>query len=140
MAQVYGVQTGEAEAVQSTFFEDAGQIVTSFVGATVDTIKSVPLIVGIDLFEEEAEDQTELMNALRLGFERTGEAHGALAAYAFLIFVLLYTPCVVTIAAEKQELGARWMWFSVIGQFGLAWLAALVVFQGGKLVIGVIGG
>jgi ferrous iron transport protein B len=139
MAQVYGVQTGEAEAAQSTFFEDVGQIVTSFVGATVDTVKSIPLIVGIELFEEEPVDQTELMNALRLGFDRTSEGHGALAAYAFLIFVLLYTPCVVTIVAERQELGAKWMWFSIFGQLALSWFAALLVFQGGKLLIGVVG-
>ncbi len=139
MAQVYGVQTGQAEAGQTTFFEDVGQIATGFVGATVDTIKSIPLIVGIDLFEEEAEDQTDLMNALRLGFESTSDGHGALAAYAFLIFVLLYTPCVVTIAAERHELGTRWMWFSIFGQLALAWLAALLVFQGGKLLIWIVG-
>jgi len=139
MAQVYGVQTGQAEAGQTTFFEDVGQIATGFVGATVDTFKSIPLIVGIDLFEEEAEDQTDLMNALRLGFESTSDGHGALAAYAFLIFVLLYTPCVVTIAAERHELGTRWMWFSIFGQLALAWLAALLVFQGGKLLIWIVG-
>jgi ferrous iron transport protein B len=41
---------------------------------------------------------------------------------------------VVSLVAERHELGAKWMWFSVIGQFGLAWLAAFVVFQGGKLL------
>jgi Fe2+ transport system protein B len=60
--------------------------------------------------------------------------HGALAAYAFLVFVLLYTPCMVTAAAQKQEFGVKWMWASIIGQLAIAWLAALVVFQGGRLL------
>ena len=44
-----------------------------------------------------------------------------------MVFVLLYTPCVVSLVAERHELGAKWMWFSVIGQFGLAWLAAHIL-------------
>jgi ferrous iron transport protein B len=51
-----------------------------------------------------------------------------------MVFVLLYTPCMVAVAAERKELGAKWMWFSIVGQFVLAWLLALVVFQGGVLL------
>jgi ferrous iron transport protein B len=40
------------------------------------------------------------------------------------------------VAAERQELGAKWMWLSVVGQFVLAWLMAFIVFQGGKLLGG----
>ena len=135
MAQVYHVGETEATVGSTNFFQDAGQIVTSFIRATIDTIKSIPLIIGINLFdEEEMADQTDLMVAVRQGFETFSGGHGALAAFAFMVFVLLYTPCVVSLVAERHELGAKWMWFSVIGQFGLAWLAAFVVFQGGKLL------
>jgi len=135
MAQVYAVEESEAEAEATTFFEDIGKIITSFINATGDTIKSLPLIVGIDLFEEEDEAElTELMLAVRSDFEESSGGHGALASMAFMVFVLIYTPCMVAIAAEKQELGAKWMWFSIIGQLVLAWLMAFVVFQGGKLL------
>jgi ferrous iron transport protein B len=40
----------------------------------------------------------------------------------------------VAVAAERQEFGAKWMWFSVIGQLAVAWLVALVVYQGGILL------
>jgi ferrous iron transport protein B len=40
----------------------------------------------------------------------------------------------VAIAAERQELGTKWMWVSIIGQLALAWLMAFVVFQGGILL------
>jgi len=53
---------------------------------------------------------------------------------AFMVFVLIYTPCMVAVAAERQELGTNWMWVSIIGQFVLAWLMAFVVFQGGLLL------
>ncbi|MEA3339731.1 MAG: ferrous iron transport protein B [Chloroflexota bacterium] len=142
MAQVYDVEEAapsgngeEEEAEPTTFFEDVGEIVTSFVGATVDTIKSIPLIVGINLFEEEAEEEpTDLMAAVREGFETASGGHGALASLAFMVFVLIYTPCMVAIAAERQELGDKWTLVSVVGQLILAWLMAFVIFQGGKLL------
>jgi ferrous iron transport protein B len=57
-----------------------------------------------------------------------------LAAYAFMIFVLLYTPCLATIIAIKREIGIKWMWYSVIIQSVLAWSAAFVIYQGGRLI------
>lgn len=136
LAQVYNVaEEAEAQTEPPTFVRDVGQIAAGFAGATLDTLKSIPLIVGIDLFaEEEAGTSTVLMGALRTGFEASSGGHGALASLAFMVFVLLYTPCMATIAAERQILGARWMWFSVAGQLSLAWLAATIVFQTGLLL------
>ncbi len=136
MAQVYAVEDVAEEAVEeTTFFDDLGMILTSFIRATGDTIKSLPLIIGINLFEEEKEaEPTTLMVAVQKGFESSSGGHAALAAVAFMVFVLIYTPCMVAVAAERQELGTKWMWVSVIGQFVLAWLMAFVVFQGGLLL------
>ncbi len=135
MAQVYAVEGAEEEAEATTFFEDLGEIITSFFGAAVDTVKSLPLIVGINLFEEEAEEEpTALMQAIRSGFEESSGGYGALAALGFMVFVLIYTPCMVAIAAERQELGMKWTWVSIIGQLVLAWVMAFVIFQGGKLL------
>jgi len=135
MAQVYAVEAAEEAAETPTFFEDLGGILTSFVQASVDTVKSLPLIVGVNLFDEEAEEEpTALMGAVQDGFEKSSGGHGALAALAFMVFVLIYTPCMVAIAAEKHELGSKWTWFSIIGQLALAWVMAFVVFQGGKLL------
>ncbi len=138
MAQVYGVE-GDEEAAEpaTTFIEDVGFIFTSFVEATIDTIRAIPLIFGIDLGAEDPDPaQSDLMFAVHKSFDETSGGYGALAGLAFMVFVLIYTPCMVAVAAEKQELGTKWMWFSVIGQLLLAWLFAFVVFQGGKLLIG----
>lgn len=52
---------------------------------------------------------------------------------SLLVFCLLYTPCVATIASVKRELGARWAMFMVAFQCAVAWLCALVIY----LVLGV---
>jgi len=56
-----------------------------------------------------------------------------IAAFSFLIFTLLYTPCVAAIAAVKRELGSlKGTVFIIIYQTGIAWIAAFLVFQAGK--------
>jgi ferrous iron transport protein B len=137
LAQVYGVTDFEEEPDPTTFFQDVAHIVVTFGQATIDTIKSIPLIVGINLLGEEADAApSSLMVAIKDGFEESSGGYGALAALSFMVFVLIYTPCMVAAAAEKQELGVKWMWVSLIGQLVLAWSMAFLIFQGGKLLLG----
>jgi ferrous iron transport protein B len=56
-----------------------------------------------------------------------------LSAYAFLVFVLLYTPCISAVAAMKKEYGRNMAIFSVAYQFGLAWIISFIVFRIGSL-------
>lgn len=135
LSQVYGVEDHGVTAEKTTFGKDLLEIGAGFVTASIETIRAVPSIVGIDLVDG-TEDTTpsNLMLALREAFEFSSDGHGALAGLAFMVFVLIYTPCMAAVAAERQELGVRWMWVSVVGQLALAWLMAFVVFQGGKLL------
>jgi ferrous iron transport protein B len=57
-----------------------------------------------------------------------------LKSLAFIVFVLLYTPCIGTIIAIKREAGLKIMILSVVYQTILAWSMAFVVYQGGKLL------
>ena len=50
------------------------------------------------------------------------------AAAAFLVFCLLYTPCVAAIAAIKRELGAKWATIVVALQCAIAWICAFVTY------------
>ena len=134
-AQEFEIEEAEEEGEPTTFLEDVQEVVVSFVGATVDTIKSIPLIVGIDLFEGEEEAETpELNTAVGEHFEEISGGHGALASVAFMVFVLLYTACMVVVAAQRQEFGSKWTWFSIIMQLVLAWISAVVIFQGGLML------
>lgn len=58
-----------------------------------------------------------------------------LSAYSFLVFSLLYTPCVAAVATVKKELGARYAVLIVCLQCFLAWLAAFVIYHGMRLVL-----
>lgn len=137
LAQVYRVELPEAESAPTTLLDDALFVVTSFGQATLDTVKSIPLIVGVDLFGNEEETApTALMTTVQASFAASSGGHAALAGLAFMVFVLLYTPCMAAVAAARHEFGVKWMWVSVLGQFAIAWLTALLVFQLGMLVLG----
>lgn len=56
-----------------------------------------------------------------------------LAAFSYLVFVLLYTPCVATLGAMTREAGLRWMLFVAGWSTGLAYCSAVIVYQLGSL-------
>lgn len=58
-----------------------------------------------------------------------------LSAYSFLVFVLLYTPCISLIAAMKKEYGTKMTLFSVTYQLILAWIVSFFIFNLGTLLI-----
>lgn len=60
--------------------------------------------------------------------------YSALAAYSFLVFVLLYVPCVSTIGAMKKEFGTKLTVFSFTFQCVLAWVCSFIVFSIGTLL------
>jgi ferrous iron transport protein B len=133
MAQVYGAESAEA-AEGPAIVDSIAEIFTGFGGAVVDAAKSIPGIIGIDLTtDEESGTSSGLSAAIHAGFEESSGGHGALAALAFMVFILIYTPCVATVGAIRHEIGTHWMWFSVIGQTMLAWVMAVGVFQIGRL-------
>jgi ferrous iron transport protein B len=134
MAQLYSVEEPTHETTSSSFGEDLRDIGTTFVTATGETVRAIPAVVGLDLVDVDAEPSTELQSAIRTSFETSSGGYGRLAALAFMVFVLLYTPCMAAVAAFRQEFGTKWMWVSVIGQFMVAWGGAFIVFQGGKML------
>ncbi len=133
MAQTYlGDEAAEPQASGSvpSVGEDIREIGSSLVAAADGALRSTLSIVpGVDLMpEQQARPQdTALSNALASNFT-------PLAGLAFVMFVLIYTPCLATLSAIKSELGWRWAAFSGLYQFGLAWLLAVVVFQVGTFL------
>ena len=81
-------------------------------------------------FAEVAENGNEIWGAL-------AGSMTAVAAYSFLVFNLLCAPCFAAMGAIKREMNnAKWFWFAVGYQTGLAYLASLVIYQIGSLVTG----
>jgi len=59
----------------------------------------------------------------------------ALSALSMMVFVLLYLPCLATTAAIRRETGSyQWMFFSIGYSTTVAWVAAFLVYQGGRLL------
>lgn len=57
-----------------------------------------------------------------------------LSAFSLLVFCLLYTPCIASIASIKRELGRGWSVLVVVFQCAIAWICSLIVTLMGLLV------
>lgn len=61
------------------------------------------------------------------------------AAYAFLVFVLLYVPCVAAVSTIRKEMNSlKWTLASVAWQIGAAYLGSFLVYQIGSLILKVL--
>jgi ferrous iron transport protein B len=123
--------SGGTVAATPSVTDDLLEIGTGLVAATDAAVRStLSIIPGVDLMpaaDAEEPRDTALSDALAANFT-------PLAAIAFVLFVLIYTPCIATLAAIKSEFGWRWAAFSGAYQLGLAWLLAVVVFQAGTFL------
>lgn len=64
-----------------------------------------------------------------------GSVFNPVSAYAFLVFVLLYTPCVAVIGVIKRETNSwKWTFFSIGYQIVVAWIVSFVFYQIGSLI------
>ena len=78
-------------------------------------------------FAEVAEDGTEIWGTL-------AGSMTAAAAYSFLVFNLLCAPCFAAMGAIRREMNnAKWFWFAIGYQTGLAYVVSLCVYQFGSL-------
>lgn len=59
-----------------------------------------------------------------------------LVAFAFMVFTLLYVPCIATIGTIRSESSAKWAWFSIVYTTAVAWIAATLTYQMGRVIIG----
>ncbi len=81
-------------------------------------------------FAEVAEDGEEIWGTLAASFT-------AFSAYSFLVFNLLCAPCFAAIGAIKREMNnAKWTWFAIGYQTGLAYVVSLCIYQLGTFLAG----
>lgn len=88
------------------------------------------------IYAGDSEDEDSLKTILPQELRPDGtKVFSTLTIISLLLFVLIYFPCVATIAAIKQETGS-WKWgiFSMVYTTVLAWLISFVVYQGGSLL------
>lgn len=86
--------------------------------------------------EEEGEDSMQLISQLRNEKYPDGSpVFSKVTALGFMIFILIYFPCVAVVAAIKKESGSwKWAIFTIVYTTGLAWIMAFAVNQIGNLL------
>ncbi len=112
---------------------ESGAALLSGIMAKETVVATIGVLYGAADVSTEAADAVESAGTM-LG---TGMATSftALSAFAFMIFSQLYTPCVTALGTIKKEAGGwKWMAFSAVYMFAIAWAVSLVVYQGGRLL------
>ncbi len=107
----------------------AGVGAKEIVASTIGVIYS-----GDDSFgdDDAFSDDTEKYTSLRQKMEADGIT--PLAAFSYLIFVLLYFPCIATVIAIRNETGSwRWAVFAAVYTTAVAWMTSALVYQVGSL-------
>ena len=89
----------------------------------------------------QSENENNLSEILKIATYETGKLKGKkiftpITTLSFLAFVLIYFPCIATIAAVKKESGSwKWALFMVGYTTALAWIVAFSIYQIGNLII-----
>ncbi|PKQ63338.1 ferrous iron transport protein B [Labilibaculum manganireducens] len=80
--------------------------------------------------------RTKLKEQKFAGSYRTGEnVFSSLSALSFLIFILIYFPCIAVIVTIVKEANWKWAAFVVFYTTGLAWLVSFIIYQTGNLIL-----
>lgn len=71
---------------------------------------------------------------LRASFDQSSHGHGKVAAIAFLLFALAYTPCLATVAEMRRQFGTKVAARSVLLSLAVAYVIAIIAFQTLRLI------
>jgi ferrous iron transport protein B len=133
MAQIYLGEPLEEDlpASSQSIVEAVVQAGRGFLQATREAgvllLRTFLPFLGGEVEQEPSADMSGLRAELKRHFAPA-------AALAFLVFTLLYVPCVATLGAMRSEFGWKWAAFSAVYQTGTAWLLAVIVYQAGRLL------
>jgi ferrous iron transport protein B len=143
----------EADRLENSYLGRLGKLIQPVMRPLgFDWKMSISLLAGLPakeiivstmgvLYQSDSGDTINLQNKIKNETFTSGKQKGKKvfntpSALAFLIFVLIYFPCIGVIATIKNESG-HWGWaiFTVFYTTFLAWFAALIVFQVGSLIV-----
>lgn len=84
------------------------------------------------------EESTALKAKLQSATDSNGnKVFNPIVAYTFMLFVLLYFPCIAALAAIRREAGTKWMIFEIFYTTIVAWLVSFIFYQTATLIAGV---
>lgn len=111
----------------SFIFAPIGLNSAGIVSALIVGIMAKELLVSTFSISNNVSSIGALITSLSIS---TSVVHFNLAsAISFLVFTLLYCPCVSNLAIIKKEIGTFYMWFAIISQFTIAYLLSLIIYN-----------
>ncbi|MEJ6019536.1 ferrous iron transport protein B [Corynebacterium sp. H113] len=115
----------------------SGSLITGFVAkeAVISTWAQTYAVEDVTDADESEQAESQLATRIRADFEESSGGHTIAAVWAYMLFMLAYTPCVATLAAQKREIGTKWMLFGLGSQLIGAWVLAVAAFQILKLFL-----
>ena len=122
--------TQDINDLEHSYLASIGQFVSPLMEPLgFDWKMSVCLLTGLP-----AKEAIVSTLAILYGGDISAAGFTPLTAYSFMLFVLLYFPCIATIATLRREAGKQWAWFTVFHSLFLAWFISCVVYQIGSLL------
>ena len=122
--------TQDINDLEHSYLASIGQFVSPLMEPLgFDWKMSVCLLTGLP-----AKEAIVSTLAILYGGDISAAGFTPLTAYTFMLFVLLYFPCIATIATLRREAGKQWAWFTVFHSLFLAWFISFVVYQIGSLL------
>lgn len=88
-------------------------------------VSSIAMINGVNIHGADIKNQT--MTSLLTAGAVVSFTHSS--ALSFMVFCLLYSPCLATLSVFRKEIGKKWTYLSVLIQFVIAYIASFVVYQ-----------
>jgi len=132
------------ERVEKSYLGRLGKILAPvFAPLGIDWRGSVALVSGfvakeivvstLGVLHAVGDEADEKSDALKQALKRSGMT--PLSAYALMVFVLIYVPCLATVSVIRRET-ASWLWalFSIGYSCCLAWVVSFMIYQGGRLI------
>ncbi|HUW06085.1 MAG TPA: ferrous iron transport protein B [Williamwhitmania sp.] len=145
----------EAEHQEQSYLGQIGKLIEPVIRPLgFDWKMGVSLVAGVAAKEivvstlgvlyqvDNGDDSKKLIDKLRSEKYQAGPNVGQkvftpISALAFLVFILIYFPCIAVIAAIKKESGSwKWAAFTIVYTTGFAWFMAFATFQLGSLIWG----
>ena len=100
-------------------------------------VSTLGVLHHVDTDENSVSLTERLQNdTYKTGIKKGKKVYNRLTAFCFMLFILIYFPCVAVIAAVKKESG-NWKWaaFTIFYTTGLAWILSFIVYQIGNLIL-----
>lgn len=140
-----GQEAGATDHLENSYIGQVGKFVEPVIAPLgFDWKMGVSIVTGLAakeivvssmgiLYHADDEGQNLVYNLQQQVNSKGEQVFTPLVAYGFMLFILIYFPCMAVIAAIKKEAGWKWAFFTVFYTTLVAWIVSCCVYQIGSL-------